>query len=235
MKKMVGFDQKVQLHQLDYMAQAITDCDQQNLYQKIDDYLAREISNERTRNKTRTLIFKIWYHLPDAHRDVQRQALAFFPQLTAQERLLLHWGLTILAYPFARDFIQELGYFFRLQEGVSTKQLKRRMKQLYGDRRRVEVATEAMLTTLRSWGVLRSSQPGIQQKTEPIQVTSPHLKQWLTEVLLLATQVTAMRKEQINDHPLFFPFEFQVSVDELDNRRFTKIRQGVDMMMVGLK
>lgn len=235
MKKMIGFDQKVQLHQLDYMAQSIPNYNQQDLYKKIDEYLAQEISNERTRNKTRTLIFKIWYHLPETHRNVQQQALAFFPQVTAQERLLLHWGLTILAYPFVRDFIQELGYFFRLQESVSTMQLKRRMKQLYGDRRHVEVATEALLTTLRSWGVIHSSQLGLQQKSDPIQVTSPDLKQWLAEVLLLATQVTAMRKEMVNDHPLFFPFDYQISMDELDSNRFAKIRQGVDMMLVGLK
>lgn len=235
MKKMVGFDQKVQLDYLDYMAIAIPQYDEKELYQKIDKYLAREIRSERIRNNTRTLIFKIWYHLPEAHRNVQQQALSLFPQLNPSERLLLHWGLTILAYPFVRDFVQELGYFFRLQDRVPTIQLKRRMKQLYGDRRRVEVATEAVITTLRSWGILRSSQPGMQEKGEPIQVSASHLKQWLTEVLLLATQVTAMRKEMINEHPLFFPFEFQVSVDELDDQRFAKIRQGVDILMVGLK
>lgn len=235
MKKMVGFDQKVQLDYLDYMALAIPHYEQKKLYQQVDEYLAQKISTERTRNKTRTLIFKIWYHVPEAHRHVQQQALSLFPQLNPSERLLLHWGLTILAYPFVRDFVQELGYFFRLQDSVPTMQLMRRMKQLYGDRRRVEVATKAVITTLRSWGVLRSSQPGVQKKGEPIQVYDSQLKQWLTEVLLLATQVTAMRKEMINEHPLFFPFEFQVSVDELDDQRFAKIRQGVDIMMVGLK
>lgn len=235
MKKIVGFDQKVQLHQLDYMARELPRTDPKELYEKMDDYLARDIGGQKARRNTRTIIFKIWCHVPEAHQPIQQRAIQLFPSLPPAERLLLHWGLTILSYPFVKDFVQEMGYLFRMQDEVSSEQIGRRMKSLYGDRRRVEVATGAVLMSLRSWGVIHAHKQHRHTIAKMIQITSLELKQWLTEVLLRATQSTAMTIEKIHDHPLFFPFEFTISIDELKNDQFSITRQGGGMVMVGLK
>jgi hypothetical protein len=155
--------------------------------------------------------------------------------LTKEERLLVHWGMTILAYPFFKDLVQELGKLFRLQDEVPSAVVGRKMKELYGDRRRVKVATSAVLTSIKTWGIVDLLKSRSYKLRPKMSVTSTDLNQFITEVILRATNVTAMPIDLLHNHALFFPFSFDISAAELrNNNQFRLNRQGIDIVIVEL-
>lgn len=237
MKKAVGFDQKILLHQLDFIAREIPRTEsRQELYEKVEEFLTADIAGQKSRLNARTILFKIWYLVEDQHLHLQREAFHLFDEVTQEERKVLHWGMTLLAYPFFADLVKELGILFKIQDEVPSEQLSRKMKSIYGDRRRVEVSISATMTSLRSWDAVVSEKRNTQTlPSNRTVIRSDQLKQWTAEVLIQVLQVTSLPIEEFKDHPLLFPFRFDITTDELDKDRFEIIRQGVDMRMISLK
>ena len=119
---------------------------------------------------------------------------------------------------------------------MSSDQISRKIKALYGDRRRVEVSISASLTSLRAWGVIVTEKRNMQEITkEKISIQSNALKQWMAEVLIHVLGVDALPIEYYRNNSLLFPFNLDLSTDDLEKQRFNIIRQGVDMRMVGLQ
>ncbi len=180
-----------------------------------------------------TILMKIWGLVEEDHRDLQQKGLEMIQSIWPEERLALHYGMTILAYPLFRDLVNEMGSGFRLQDGIASHQIRRKIKALYGDRRHVEVATEAVLTSLRSWGVIETNTKWINTISRKHEVRSLELKRWLVNVLLHASEQDFMPLDILNNHPIFFPFDYSIAVSDLGGEEFQVIRQGVDMVMVG--
>ncbi|NLL17807.1 MAG: hypothetical protein GX262_02145 [Clostridia bacterium] len=237
MKKAVGFDQKILLHQLDFIVKEIPFTDnRQELYQKLEEYLAADIAGTKSRLNARTIITKIWYRVDEEYRGLQQEGLELYSRLNLEERKALHWGMILLAYPFFADVVKELGVSFRLQEEVPKIQLLRKIKSLYGDRRRVEVAFDAVIASITAWGFLASKGNGLRQIAgDRIQVQTSELKRWLAEVLLRVLAVDYLPVETFNEHPVLFPFRFYSLIEELNCSRFNIIRQGVNMQVVCLR
>jgi hypothetical protein len=237
MKKAVGFDQKILLHQLDFIAREIPRTEsRQELYEKVDEFLTADIAGFKSRLNARTILFKIWYLVEQEYNSLQQDALKLIEEVYPEERKVIHWGMTLLAYPFFADMVNELGTMFKLQDEVPSEQITRRIKALYGDRRRVEVSISATMTSLREWKTVVSEKRNIQKLPEHREIIrSPQLQQWISEILLRVLEVSSLPVEQFNNHPLLFPFILDITTDDLDKNRFNIIRQGVDMRMVSLK
>ncbi|GED30274.1 hypothetical protein P9G84_14945 [Brevibacillus centrosporus] len=236
MKKAVGFDQKIQLHQLDFIANEISRMSSRDvLYQQVDEQLMADIGGAKSRANARTILFKIWFLVPDEHMELRDRALDMFQRATPEEKLVLHWGMCLLAYPFFKDTIEQLGYLFHLQDEVTSEQIGRKMKGLYGERRRVEVSVNAVLSSIRSWGVLEMEKRNTHTIAVQINVFSTDIKKWLVQVMLIVTGKSVIELNHIAGEPCIFPFELSVLESELSGNELEITRQGVGRLMVGLK
>lgn len=224
------------MHHLDFIARELPRTDTiQDLYEKVDQFLTADIAGAKSRRNARTILFKIWVLVAQEHESLRAAALEISNQILQSERKAVHWGMTLLAYPFFADLVTELGSLFKLQQEVPSAQISRIMKARYGDRRRVEVSVSAALTTLREWGMMNSPKKAVQSPlSERIPIHHAALKQWLCEVLLRVTGVSALPIEQFRDHPLLFPFQIEMDSEEFDRERFRVIRQGVNQRVVTL-
>lgn len=236
MKKAVGFDQKILLHHMDFIAREIPRTEKlQDLYEKVDQFLTADIAGAKARLNARTILFKIWVHVAQEYESLRAEALEITNHIPQSERKAVHWGMTLLAYPFFADLVTDLGSLFKIQQEVPSAQISRMMKARYGDRRRVEVSISATLTTLREWGMMISPKKAVQTPpSERIPIHNAALKQWLCEVLLRVAEVSALPIEQFRDHPLLFPFQIEMASEEFDRERFHVIRQGVNQRVVAL-
>ncbi|MBA4603543.1 hypothetical protein [Thermoactinomyces mirandus] len=235
MKKAVGFDQKIMLHHLDFTANAARTTEIKEMYEKLHTCLAADIYGEMSRKHAITMLMKIWVRVDEEHKEIQKQALKLFPTLTSKERILLHYGMTLLAYPFFKDVVTEIGVLSRIQDQVPSSQIYRRIKAMYGDRRRVEVAVSAVLTSLRFWGVIDSRKTGIEPALPKLEVTSPMLKRWLVQVIVKAAGQKVMPLDLIREQPMLFPFHYWIEMADLSKEQFEVNRQGLDMIVVGLR
>ncbi|TEB11574.1 hypothetical protein [Pelotomaculum propionicicum] len=234
MAKPVGFDQKIMLRHLDYIAREASKMDRKNMYEKLDEFLNADVHGAKSRKNAVTILMKIWYLVPDDLNDVRQRALELLPSLLPRDRLVLHWGMTLLAYPFFKDVVSEMGNLFGLQNEVPSQQIGRRVKGLYGDRRRVEVAATAVLMSIKSWGLIERSKSNIYTLPEKYEITNTALKLWLAEVVLRVSGYRYMPLEMIPAAKAVFPFHFKINIRECEHSNFIINRQGLDMQLVSL-
>jgi hypothetical protein len=234
MRKIVGFDYHIKLHHLDYIAREARKNDLKTIYRKLEEFLRQEIAGPTSRKKAATMLMRIWYLVKEEYKELQTEAFALLDQVPEDERLVLHWGMTLLAYSFFYDMAQEIGNAFTLQNEVASELLGRKMKKLYGDKRRVEIATSAVLMSMRAWGVLNSKKHGRYRLQEKKAILNRQLKHWLAKVVIKASAYQAMPLEMIASAGCVFPFQFELKINDLENSGLSVQRQGLDLLMVSL-
>lgn len=234
MSKPVGFDQKIQLKHLNFTANELRFTERKDMYVKLDGYLEEDIHGLKSRKNAITMLMKIWCLVHSDHQELQKTALSLFPQASQEEKLLLNWGMILLAYPFFKAVTDEIGNFLKLQSEVPSQQLSRQIKLLYGDRRRVEVALGAVLSSIYAWEVLQRGKGNIYTLPRQVEVTDVRLKNWLAEVTLRVSDYKSMPLAMLTSQNVFFPFVYKMSIAEIDTEKMTIDRQGVDVFMISL-
>jgi len=215
MTKPVGFDQKVLLHHLDYTAKLINRHSRKEMYGLLDGYLRSDITGIKSRKNAITMLMKIWYFVDDSLIPIRDKVLHIFNDLTKEERLFVHWGMTLAAYPFFQAIVKEFGRLFQLQEDIPSVVIGKRMKDLYGDRRRVEVATSAVLTSLKFWGIILPHGRHSYRESTKINITNPLLQEFLVQILLYTSGNKALYIDIVENHVLFFPFSYILDIHKL--------------------
>lgn len=233
MAKPVGFDQKILFEEMEFTAEEVVRTSRAEMYGKLDQFLLGRIKGDKSRKNTTTILMKIWSLVDDSHVELHQQALDLIPNLPSEQRLVIHWGMTLLAYPFFYDLVKELGSLFVLQDEVASSQVGRKMKSIYGDRRRVEVATGAVLSSLYSWGVLKREKNNY--KYIETVIAEPQLKIWLLNVLLQLSGSNVAALDVLTNSPAIFPFQCQVSPLDFENSPLSVSRQGINMMFVSTR
>ncbi|WML31710.1 hypothetical protein RCG24_07595 [Neobacillus sp. OS1-32] len=234
MAKPIGFDQKVLLHHLDFTANEARRLERKEMYEVLDNFLRADIKGAKSRKNAITMLMKIWYLVEDSHIVIRDRALEMLPFLKPEEKVLLHWCMTMLAYPFFRDLIKEMGRQLRMQDTVPSQVLGKKMKSLYGERRRVEVATSAVLMSIKSWGITELQKNRAYSLLKKVEIHSQELLQLIAEVLLTINDSHILPIELMNNNVLFFPFHYNISASVLMKNKFELIKS-IDMTMVELK
>lgn len=223
--KAVGFDQKILLHQLDFAVKKLNQVPIASMHSLLDEYLMSDIKGAASRRCAHAIIMKIWWSVEERYKMVRDYVALFYPDLTNDEKHFVHWCMTCLSYPFLREQVNHIGKHFRLADIVRSRTILAEMKNLYGDRRRVEVASGAVFSTMKNWYLLSMSSPGLYHMPEKlIEIHSSELKMLLLEVLMEHLDTNNVTLEYVNSSAIFFPFDYHVSIGDLDQQRFTVIK-----------
>ncbi|MBO0994836.1 hypothetical protein [Bacillus sp. SD088] len=234
MTKPVGFDQKVLLHHLDYTAKQSRKLSKKDMYAVLDGYLREDITGAKSRKNVITMLMKIWYNVPHHITTIRDEVLIDFNDFSIGERLFANWCMTIIAYPFFKEVVNEFGRLFQLQDTVSSMSIGKRMKDSYGNRRRVEVATSAVISSLKAWEIILPSENRSYIQNDKVSISTPLLQILLFETVLFVLDSESLYVNTITSHPLFFPFQFDLNLHELRERKdyFTFHYQGVENLVV---
>lgn len=224
--KAVGFDQKIFIKHLDIAVKEISVNALKDIYANLDNMLSFDIKGDKSRKNAITMIMKTWYFVEPEYESLRNKFLKEYPILLEKEKLLVHWCMTCLAYPFFKQQVNFLGKQFRMADEVRRRLVLAEMKNLYGDRRRVEVATGAVFSTIKNWDLVNMTSPGnYQLPKEKLEIHSPQLKQLMIEVLMDHLDTNSVTIEMINSSAIFFPFDYHISIGEIaEQKRFTIIK-----------
>ncbi len=148
-----------------------------------------------------------------------------------------HWGMSIANYPFFKDIAAIVGRLLKLQESISIQQVSVRMRENWGERSTLIRATQRVVRSMADWGVLReNSQKGYYLKGPRIPFVDKKVEIWLLESFLYADPEKMYSFEEVANSPVFFPFDFKVSDNELiQNKRVEMMRHGLDSILITLK
>ncbi len=255
-KQTIGFDRQLTLPWLDLTAGLLQEgLDQQKLRHILLTRLADEISGPEARKKTTSVLTRIWARVPPPYQALQSEALTLLPLVLAEERLWLHWGMTMLAYPFFCDVASTVGRLLHLQGEFESRQVRRRMHERWGQRTTLDRAIRRVLQTFIAWDVIQqtNSQHHLYQAT-PARHTANPAHSTSSEVLSSSEQALALWfmacvihsvRQSTGQHdrqlplaeliqsPATFPFDLTPHAATLRrSNRFEVSRQGLDLEMV---
>jgi hypothetical protein len=238
MRKVVGIDRKIKRAWVDAVLDRLAQTtDEADLRAFLDKHLKDELPGKESRAKTTGIVLRIWSGIPPERVALRDRAVALLPRIPGQERIWLHWGMSLLAYPFFRDTAEVVGRLLALQDDFTTAQVQGRMLTTWGDRATSKEAAQKLITTLVDWEVLRSTKTkGHFLLARKMTTSIPDLQLWLLETLLGASVSEEIEAQQLLRLPESFPFTISVGVADL--RRYDGFnihRQGLDMDMVALR
>src|SRR5690606_29559111 len=126
------------------------------------------------------------------------------------DHLLIHWGMVGAVYPFWMMVATHVGRLLRLQGSAAASQIQRRIREQYGERATVSVATRRVLRSFVDWGVLRDTESdGIYSAGIITPVQDLRLTVWLTEALLRASANDSVPLWDLVNSPSLFPFRIE--------------------------
>lgn len=224
--KAVGFDQKLKLSYLDVTTNVLRHyTEKKDMYNQLDMELLGHVKGDKSRKNTITMLMKTWHLVDHSIQDIQKELLVEYPYLNTMEKKFVHYCLVNIAYPYFREQMLYIGKYLKMSDEVHSRAIVAQMKNIFGDRRRVEVASGAVFSTAKDWDILKMKRAGIYERI-PLELSlhSSLLLSLFMEVLMAQYETDTISLEVMNNNAIFFPFDYHIRIGDLNTERFTVIK-----------
>ncbi len=230
MDKNIGFNRNIALPWLDAAACFIVEgSDPATVRARLDPVVGAEIASPDNRRKAIDILIHIWGKTQGSHPSLHAAAVGLYPQAPAGDRVWLHYGLTLLAYPFFRQTAAAIGRLTRQQEIISSRAVKERLVAERGQLGSQSKAIERVCFSLRHWGLLADAerQRHYRPLSQPVAAEDRQVQAWLLACALCAHPAEEIPFADLVRLPELFAFRFTLSLDDLRrDGRFAVQRQG---------
>ena len=237
----IGFSQRIRLEWLEHTAGLVLAGKQRSeIKGSLEDILRDQLSvgsnpKRGNRDKAVTILLCTWVSVPKTLEPLRNDGLALLQRLPSEERLAVHWGMAMAAYPFFGAVAETAGRLLRLQGSVAAPQVQRRIREQLGERATVARAARRVLRSFVDWGVLRDTE--VRGRYEGVAVRPVQdrmLAAWLVETALVAGGTRTGLLAGLAGSPALFPFDLRVNtMMDLDGSpRLEFLRQGLDQEIV---
>jgi hypothetical protein len=208
----IGFGKKIRLAWLD----SALDCAAAGQsFEEAKEALGREIaatnSGPEAIRKIQTALKRVWFAPPERCLPLRADALGLFQKSgSPASRLILHWGMSIAAYPFVGSVGEALGRLLKLQKEVRLGDVERRIREQHGDRDFIGRVARYDFSSFLDWAVIAETEtPGIYRQAKPVRPPSGELAAWLVEALMISRDKTQLQFAEIRNHPALFPIQME--------------------------
>lgn len=234
----IGFDRIIKVEWLDAIAGKMRDeKDVKELRKYMHDLLKNEHPTFDARRKSITVLMRVWVFVPQEHVCMRDKALQVIGKINPQERLLIHWGMILLAYPFFRDTVTIIGDLFSLQGKFSVSQVFRKIEISWGQRTTVKRSAQRIIRSLCEWGVINeTTELGVYVPSAKIETLNTDVELWFVEAVLRSGNTDFIILEQLHSMPFAFPFSLGVSISDLfESGKFEISHQGLNRGIIAVK
>jgi hypothetical protein len=199
------------------------------------------LSKGSNRNKTISILRKVWVTTPEELIPLRNDGLSFLStqssSLTPHHlSIAIHWGMVMAVYPFWSCVATQTGRLLRLQGFAAAAHVQRRVREQYGERETVSRAARRVLRSYLDWGVLQETgKQGVYSAAKPLPVEEAQAIAWLAEAALHSRGNGSASLGEILESPAFFPFQIapiHPSLLATASSRLDVLRQGLDETLV---
>ena len=244
-KTQIGFSQRVRLDWLEQTANLVlAGNDKTAINDSLQDLLVDKVSVggksvRGNREKVITILLKTWFTVPSDLEILRDEGLEILQGLSRKDRIAVHWGMALAAYPFWGAVATHTGRLLRLQGSAAASLVQRRVKEEYGERETASRAARRVLRSFIDWGVLGETHDrGVYARREQYSVEEPRLIAWMLEASLHARSKRAAATRDLLVSPSIFPFRLaHVSGENLASLspRLDILRHGLDHDLMMLR
>ena len=240
MDKGIGFNRNIYLAWLDAAAAFRAEsADPADIRARLEPVVGQRIRSAVNRRKAIDILINVWVKSGEIEPALYEEAVARFGETQASDdRVWLHYGLTLLYYPFFREVTATIGQLGRFQERIQPAMVKRRLTSARGQLGSLEKAVERIMFSLRDWGFLVKSDEryAVVPQRRVFQASSVDLEAWLLACALHAHPAEELPFADLLRLPELFAFRFTIGVDHLRQHPWFAVqRQGSGWDMVRLE
>lgn len=226
---LIGFRRNIYLEWLEEAATLVCMGDEDGAIRaQLDHSLSSRIASDVNRRQAIDILANTWLKSRVEHPILHATALRLFQKTTApDDHIALHYGMTLLAYPFFRQAAQIIGQTLRFGGAVRTATLQEKMPQIVGDLGAVRAACKRVTFSLRNWGILVDGAKRYEYVArEPrLQPSQGELACWMLAASLEAGPANQLPLRDLVRAPELFPFEMDVTAQSLNACRLLDVQR----------
>lgn len=234
----VGFNRFLARTWLDAAAALAAEVDDPAaLRDRLAPIVAQDLTGVDARRKTVDLLMNVWFHT----REIAPALWAFAVDwnratLVPDDRLWLHYGLSLVHYDFFRRCVVAMGQFGRYETAFTSKMVRQRLTAELGALGSLPRAVGRVIASLRDWGMV--GEAGDQRYAYVLRApargaSDPALELWLLAAALRAHPAQELPFADLLRLPELFPFRFTVDLDAVRAHAWFEVqRQGAGWSMV---
>jgi len=213
---MVGLSRAIKQEWLDKTVELVTQgISEQELKERLNEYLSFEIKSPTNLRKTREILMNVWYRTSFSVPGIWGIAVKTYSNDNAN-KLALSWAMILLAYPVFSDVCGLIGKVSQVQETFSTAWLQEKLLSVWGERTTLYHSSAKILQTLKDLGAI------VNVKTGVYKIRSYTITDMATVKIMLLTLLALKKKAyyeitELTNVPMFFPFDYNVTLEWLHN------------------
>ncbi|MDJ0306798.1 hypothetical protein [Dehalobacter sp.] len=216
MAKLIGLSRSIKLEWLNKTVELILeDKNEAQIKEELNEYLSFEIKSPTVLRKTREILMTIWVRTPEKIALMKQKALEAYKDEKAN-KLAIHWGMILLAYPVFSDVCALIGKISNIQDTFTTAWLKDKLFEVWGDRTTLLHSSDKILQTLKLIGAIENEKVG-SYRIKKYEVTDTKTIQILLMAIQNLKEKAYYEIADLSSVPRMFPFEFSVSYEWLHN------------------
>ena len=236
MLKQVGFLQFIQKDWLDATVAFYQNTQNvENTKTNLNNLIISDVPKNEERRKTIDVLTRTWIRVPKKHENLRNQALEIYDELEPDERIILHWGMLLLAYPFFHDIVEKIGIILRIQDEFNPTQLRNKLVSSWGDRTTIIRAIDRVIQSQKNWNVLKSDNRLI-KSTSKLEIKNEFLCLWFLECVYRSENVDSILFDKLISLETMFPFELKIPAYKIKQaKNFEYKMHGMNMEIMSLK
>ena len=231
----IGFSRYITLDWLNESARLTIELDNPDEVKEALNQIIYEIEGSEAKRKTIDVLTRTWTRVEEEHNNLQRHALELYKKAYNQERIILHWGMLVLAYPIFHDVTEQIGRLSNLQGFTTVNQVTRSIKKDWGDRTTLNRTVGRIFQSLHNWKILQQNEK--RYTPIPKQTTNKtELETWLLTTLLTHHKPKPINYQDLITHSTLFPFQLKTTLKQLQNiLTIETINQGSNINLIKVK
>jgi len=166
------------------------------------DELAGSSLGDEALKKTVTALTRIWLSPVASQKTHALWAIDYADRSTDWRPL--HLGAILAREPFVQSLLHACGREQKARGSIDTVALRARMRDTFGPRRSIDVATQRGVQTLRGLGVLEGEAQSSTSTGGCLEVSAPELAAWLVHCLLLGRGAESVAIKDLGHAPELF-------------------------------
>lgn len=221
MAKMVGLSRNLKLPWLNEVVRLYAEgLDDNQIKEKLNEYLSFEIGSPTVLRKTREILMNIWVYENDYTATLRDEALRLF-QKDSDYALPVHWCMMLAAYPVFQDMCRLIGKIGEFEETITTKQIKQKLFDEWGERSTLYHSSDKLISTLKALEALDSEKTGV-YSIKKHEFSKPEIVDFLLYAMMKIDDAGYYSLLDLENSVYLFPFEYKVSKEAiLMDDRFT--------------
>ena len=216
-EEQVGFSQRIRLEWLEYTANLVLAGNPRQevaaaLHDRLKDTLSVGSHVERgTRHKAISILMRVWVDPPPELHPLRNAGLVLLRSPEPSDRMLIHWGMCMAAYPFFGTVAAATGRVLQLQGNVGAAQVQQRLRERFGQRETVARAARRILRLFVDWDVLmETDRRGVYRIAEQRPIDNTSVAVWVAPAVLASRGNQSQPPTVLLRGPHLFPFEVAV-------------------------